>query len=161
MDRGAWQATGMAKSQTQLSTLAPMIKYICTQILPALFSFIFNWRRIALQCCVGFCHTAAWISHRYPYAPPHLEPPSHLPPHPTSLGCHWPPGWAPCIIQQIPTGCLFYIPGEGNGNPLQYSCLESPMSKGAWVGGEVATVQRIPKYWISLSSLAADLFCIW
>ena len=23
-------------------------------------------------------------------------------------------------------------PGEGNGNPLQYSCLENPMSKGAW-----------------------------
>ena len=22
--------------------------------------------------------------------------------------------------------------GEGNGNPLQYSCLESPMDKGAW-----------------------------
>ena len=23
-------------------------------------------------------------------------------------------------------------PGEGNGNPLQYSCLENPMDKGAW-----------------------------
>ena len=23
-------------------------------------------------------------------------------------------------------------PGEGNGNPLQYSCLESPMEEGAW-----------------------------
>ena len=23
-------------------------------------------------------------------------------------------------------------PGEGNGNPLQYSCLESPMDRGAW-----------------------------
>ena len=23
-------------------------------------------------------------------------------------------------------------PGEGNGNPLQYSCLESPMDGGAW-----------------------------
>ena len=22
--------------------------------------------------------------------------------------------------------------GEGNGNPLQYSCLEDPMNKGAW-----------------------------
>ena len=22
--------------------------------------------------------------------------------------------------------------GEGNGNPLQYSCLEIPMDKGAW-----------------------------
>ena len=30
-------------------------------------------------------------------------------------------------------------PGEGNGNPLQYSCLGSPMDRGAWR----ATVHRI------------------
>ena len=23
-------------------------------------------------------------------------------------------------------------PGEGNGNPLQYSCLDNPMDRGAW-----------------------------
>ena len=23
-------------------------------------------------------------------------------------------------------------PGEGNGNPLQYSCLGNPMDRGAW-----------------------------
>ena len=23
-------------------------------------------------------------------------------------------------------------PGEGNGNPPQYSCLENPMDRGAW-----------------------------
>jgi len=23
-------------------------------------------------------------------------------------------------------------PGEGNGNPLQYSCLENPMERGSW-----------------------------
>ena len=34
-------------------------------------------------------------------------------------------------------------PGEGNGNPLQYSCLENPMDKGAWR----ATVQRVTKSW--------------
>ena len=30
-------------------------------------------------------------------------------------------------------------PGEGNGNPLQYSCLENPMDRGAWW----ATVQGL------------------
>jgi len=25
-----------------------------------------------------------------------------------------------------------YIIGEGNGNPLQYSCLENPRNEGAW-----------------------------
>ena len=32
-------------------------------------------------------------------------------------------------------------PGEGNGNPLQYSCLENPMDGGAWS----ATVYGITK----------------
>ena len=32
-----------------------------------------------------------------------------------------------------------YIPGVGNGNPLQYSCLENPMDGGAWQ----ATVHRV------------------
>ena len=32
-------------------------------------------------------------------------------------------------------------PGEGNGNPLQYSCLENPMDRGAWR----AIVQRVAK----------------
>jgi len=26
----------------------------------------------------------------------------------------------------------FHLPGEGNGNPLQYSCLENPMDGGTW-----------------------------
>ena len=32
-------------------------------------------------------------------------------------------------------------PGEGNGNPLQYSCLENPMDGGAWW----ATVHGVAK----------------
>ena len=27
---------------------------------------------------------------------------------------------------------IIYIIGEGNGTPLQYSCLENPMDGGAW-----------------------------
>ena len=27
---------------------------------------------------------------------------------------------------------LARFPGEGNGNPLQYSCLENPMDRGSW-----------------------------
>ena len=30
------------------------------------------------------------------------------------------------------------IPGEGNDNPLQYSCLENPTDKGAWQAHGVA-----------------------
>ena len=39
------------------------------------------------------------------------------------------------------------FPGEGNGNPLQYSCLGNPMDRGAWW----ATVQGVAKSqaWLS------------
>ena len=37
-------------------------------------------------------------------------------------------------------------PGEGNGNPLQYSCLENSMDRGAWRaavdGGSLSWTQR-------------------
>ena len=34
-------------------------------------------------------------------------------------------------------------PREGNGNPLQYSCLENPMDRGVWR----ATVHGVAKSW--------------
>ena len=41
-------------------------------------------------------------------------------------------------------------PGEGHGNPLQYSCLENPMDRGAWW----ATVHGVTKSQIQLSDWA-------
>ena len=38
-------------------------------------------------------------------------------------------------------------PGEGNGSPLQYSCLENPMDVGSWQ----ATVHGVAKSQIGLS----------
>ena len=38
-------------------------------------------------------------------------------------------------------------PGEGNGNPLQYSCLENPMDR----GGRQAPVHGVAKSQIGLS----------
>ena len=38
-------------------------------------------------------------------------------------------------------------PGEGNGTPLQYSCLENPMDGEAWW----ATVHGVAKSWTRLS----------
>ena len=39
------------------------------------------------------------------------------------------------------------LPGEGNGNPFQYSCLENPIDRGAWQ----ATVHRVPNSQTRLS----------
>ena len=37
-------------------------------------------------------------------------------------------------------------PGEGNGNPLQYLCLENAMDRGGWQ----AVVHRVTKSWTPL-----------
>ena len=39
-------------------------------------------------------------------------------------------------------------PGEGNGNPLQYSCLGNPTDRGAWQ----AIVHGVAKSWTRLSN---------
>ena len=51
-------------------------------------------------------------------------------------------------------------PGGGHGNPLQYSCLENPMDRGAWQ----AAVHGVTKSQTRLSNLAqhiVDTFLDW
>jgi len=60
-----------------------------------------------------------------------------------------------CIFSSDSDHCctqrIFYITshlsGEGNGTPLQYSCLENPMDGGAWW----AAVHGVAKSWTRLS----------
>ena len=52
------------------------------------------------------------------------------------------------------------FPGEGNGNPLQYSCLENPMDGGAWCRQLSMGSQRVRHDWttsLSLSTLPDTL----
>ena len=44
-------------------------------------------------------------------------------------------------------------PVGGHGNPLQYSCMENPMDRGAWW----AVVHRISKSWTQLKRLSMQL----
>ena len=39
--------------------------------------------------------------------------------------------WA-CKREAAPLKVASLIVGEGNGNPLQYSCLQNPVDSGAW-----------------------------
>ena len=48
-------------------------------------------------------------------------------------------------VRSLPGSGRF--PGEGNGNPLQYSCLENSMDRGAWW----ATVHGVANSWTQLS----------
>ena len=61
---------------------------------------------------------------------------------------------------------ILYIPGEGNGNPLQYSCLENPMDGGAW-GLQSTGSQRVGHDWatslthsLTLYSISNTLLCL-
>ena len=50
-------------------------------------------------------------------------------------------------------------PGEGNGNPLQYSCLENPMDRGHWK----ATVHGVAwghRYHLSKFHIYVLVYCI-
>ena len=44
-------------------------------------------------------------------------------------------------------------PGEGKSNPLQYSCLQDSMDRGAWQ----ATVHGVTKSWTQLSNFHTNM----
>ena len=46
-------------------------------------------------------------------------------------------------------------PGKGHGNPLQCSCLENPMARGAWR----ATVHGVAESWRQLSCTSTHCRC--
>ena len=70
--------------------------------------------------------------------------------------------WTSLVAQMVKAsgynaGDLGSIPGsgrslgEGNGNPLQYSCLEDPMDGGAWW----AAVHGVAMSWTRLSDFTS------
>ena len=45
---------------------------------------------------------------------------------------------------------------EGNGSPLQYSCLENPMDRGVWQAIQSTVSQRVGHNWIDLAHMQDD-----
>ena len=67
-----------------------------------------------------------------------------------SAHCFWPQFPDLSSGTTEPTWSTFYLlvmPGGGRGNPLQYSCLENAMDRGAWQ----ATVRGVAESWMQLS----------
>ena len=48
-------------------------------------------------------------------------------------------------------------PGEGNSNPLRYSCLENPMDRGDWQ----AIVHGVTQSWTQLKRLSTHACMEW
>ena len=105
--------------------------------------------KVVLISTVEQCESDRYI---YIYIPLPLEPPFH---HPTPLTHHRELGWAPCVSWQFPTGDFTHSIGEDNGTPLQYSCLENPMDRGAWW----AAVHGVTKSWTGLSDFTFTSLC--
>ena len=53
---------------------------------------------------------------------------------------------------------IIVFTGEGNGHPLQYSCLENPRGRGAWWASVYGVAQsRTRLMWLSSSSSSSNL----
>ena len=123
--------------------------------------FSFYWRIIALQNFVVFCQTSTWISHRYTYIPEKATAP-----HSSTLAWKIPwteePGRLQCMgsrrVRHDWATSLSCI-GEGNGNPLQCSCLENPRDGGAWWAAIYGVAQsRTWLKWLSSSSSSRYIY---
>ena len=55
------------------------------------------------------------------------------------------------LLQHHNSWTLSFLYGEGNGNPLQYSCLENPVDRGAWW----AAVYGVAQSWTQLKQLSS------
>ena len=114
----------------------------------------------------------AWDNDQILVSGEHLDLPD------VSVLTHLPAGWASqvaLLVKNLPasegnagdTGSIRgsgRSPGGGNGNPLQYSCLENPVDRGVWratVHGvaksrtRLSTAQRSghPFHWVSAGEL--------
>ena len=62
------------------------------------------------------------------------------------------------VVKNLPVNAgditgMGLIPGGGNGNPFQYSCLENPMDRGAWQ----AAVHRVAQSRTLLKQLSMHM----
>ena len=127
MDRGAWQATvhGVAKSQTQLSTHAHSQRTRRGRRLKWGYWSVSEW---------GLAGVHRWEGTQEKGIPQFCM---HFWVHPRATQRGLLPKQHTKSFKNLTMGQT----GEGNGTPLQYSCLESPMEGGAWQ----ATVHGIAK----------------
>ena len=103
-----------------------------------------------LYNCVDLCHTSAWISHRC----------TCVPGKPCGIGWEMRRGFRrkaavhgvakSDMTERLHFRSSLSCIGEGNGNPLQCSCLENPRDGGPWW----AAVYGVTQSWTRLKRLS-------
>ena len=181
-----------------------------------MFPLNFYWTIVNSKCCVSFCGTVQCISYTYPYIHSFLDSfpiwviteywiefpvlysqRRQLHPTPVLLpgkshgwrsleGCTPRGRWGSDTTKRLHFHFSLSCIGEGNGNPLQCSCLENPRDGGTWwlpsmgshrVGHEWSDLGAAVLYSslisyllyivvlnviaISLFSISVTLFCKW
>ena len=129
-----------------------------------------NKNKDALQCCNSLCCRATWISYTYIHiyiyplfwiSFPFRSPEGHWVEFPRpysrfSLVTYFIHSINGLVVKNLPPNAgdngsiplLGISPEEGDGNPLQYSCLGNPMDREAWW----ATIHRVAKSRTRLSA---------
>ena len=103
--------------------------------------FISYWNIVDLQCYVSFRCAAKWFSYTYTciYSFSNSFPIEVI----TEYWVEF-----PVIYSRTLLVIYFIYSGEGDGTPLQYSCLENPMDGGGWK----AAVHGVAEGWTRLSN---------
>ena len=144
--------------------------YIKVQLwLTIQFLFTFYWSIVALQRYVSFCCTAKLVIH-IPLLFSFSSHLGHRQWHPTPVllpgkshgwrslvGCSPWGRWGSDTTERLHVHFSLTCIGEGNGNPLQCSCLESLRDRGAWWAA-VYGIAPSRHDWSDLAAAAACCF---
>ena len=120
----------------------------------------FSWSIITLKCCISFYCTTMWISYMYIYprrrqwhpTPVLLPGKSHG--QRSLVGCSPWGRYESDTTERLHFHFSLSCIGEGNGSPLQCSCLENPRERGAWP----AIVPRVAKSQTRLKWLSKCIY---